>query len=111
MEKKLLNLIKIFESNPNRLIKFLLKNNAFTAEFIEQIKESAYLGVYNKKNKPIFFNIDELLEFEESILLNDKNDLSKQYNDKIRKYIDMENYEAANQLKKYMNENNIKIIG
>lgn len=110
MKRKILNLIKVFDSNPNRLVNFLIKNNAFTNEFIEQINKSVYLDKYNKKNKPVFFKFDELIEFEESILLNGIEDLTKQYNEKLNMYISKEDYEAASLLKKYMNDNNIEIL-
>lgn len=110
MKKKILNLLRVFESNPNRLVNFLIKNNAFNKEFLERINTSEYLSSYKRKNKPVFFKIDELIEFEETILLNSSDDLTKQYNEKIKKYIELENYEAAEQLKKYMTNNGIKFL-
>jgi hypothetical protein len=116
--KNLTKFLENFKNRPNHLSKFLIDNDALSANFIEKIQkidkitEKNDISLYNVN----FKNISQMEDFYNSILDEDVTikktvkELTKEYNDKLNYLIDNEMYEEAAKMRDYMSGNNIKRI-
>ena len=111
LREKLIFLLKIFNGRPYHLAKYLIDNNAFSDKFINNIIKSKKIL---NTNHPVNFNSIKELEDYYISLVNDidnsnKEETEKKLNIKIKKLIDLEDYEEASKLRDYMKRKNIKI--
>jgi len=116
--KYLTNFLEKFKNRPNHLSKFLIDNDALSANFIEKIQKIDKITEKNdiSLDNVNFKNISQMEDFYNSILDEDVTikktvkELTKEYNDKLNYLIDNEMYEEAAKMRDYMSGNNIKRI-
>ena len=119
-------LFKLFKNSPNHLSKYLIKNAAFTEEFIENIINSKKLNSMRPKEDQDYFNsnpqdemmtfasIEEMEEYYSNIIEEiDSNvdglEVEIQLNEKLEKLLLSERFEEAAKVRDYMVINNLKI--
>jgi hypothetical protein len=116
--KNLTKFLEKFKNRPNHLSKFLIDNDALSANFIEKIQKIDKITEKNdiSLDNVNFKNISQMEDFYNSILDEDVTikktvkELTKEYNDKLNYLIDNEMYEEAAKMRDYMSGNNIKRI-
>ena len=117
--KNLIELLKLFKNRPYHLAKYLVNNNALDDEFIKNLSNSESLDKISKgeANPPVtFMNILQMEEFYLSLIdikdLNNKTkeEIEKEFNEKLNNLIILENYEDAAKVRDYMKRKNIKRI-
>jgi cysteinyl-tRNA synthetase len=120
LKSNLLIFFKLFNNRPNHLVDFLLKNNALNDDFIKKINNSDKIkNIDEIKEYQLNFNsIDEMNNFYKSVVDDldsirknkSKEEIINELNEKIKKSIEMENYEEAARIRDYMIKNNFKKI-
>lgn len=129
--RNLVILLKMFKNRPYHLAKYLVENSALTTEFISKLKKSDRLKELSDEEKsskdqkflpaplPIYFiDISQMENFYNSLIddLNsltkekDMEEITKDLNNKLKKYIQEERYEEAARVRDYMLRNGIKRI-
>lgn len=118
--ENLLMILKLFQNRPHHLTKFLLDNKALNSDFLKKISESDRLSEMAKggikENHLHFSDISEMKKYYQSLLfdLNDlknkKNieELTLELNEKLKKCIEIEDFEEASRIRDYMRLNNIR---
>ena len=116
--KNLITILKLFQSRPYHLAKYLMENQALTEAFIEKIKNSERLNKINEGEednsiKAIYFiDISHMKDFFDSLtddtLDNNKRDLISDLNRKLDRCLKEERYEDAIRIRDYMQKNNIE---
>jgi hypothetical protein len=116
----LLMILKLFQNRPHHLTKFLLDNGALNQDFLTKISESDKLSEMSKigikENHLHFSDISEMKKYYQSLLddldglknRKSREELTNELNDKLRKAIDIEDFEEASRIRDYMKTNNIK---
>jgi hypothetical protein len=117
--KNLIELLKLFKNRPYHLAKYLADNNALDDRFIENLSNNDSLNKISKEesNPPVtFVSISQMEEFYLSLIdikdINDKTkeEIEKEFNEKLDYLILSEKYEDAARIRDYMKRKNIKRI-
>jgi len=116
--RNLITILKLFQSRPYHLAKYLMENQAFTQDFIEKIKSSEKLNKINEDDvngtiKAIYFiDISHMKDFfcslTDDTLDENKRDLVSDLNRKLNRCLEEERYEDAVRIRDYMKKNNIE---
>lgn len=119
--QNLITVLKLFQSRPYHLAKYLMDTDAFSEDFLRKIKNSDKLNSLNKEDesslKAIYFiDVSHMKDFFNSLTddvyekkLKNKRDISEELNDKLEKSLKDERYEDAIRLRDYMQKNGIEI--
>jgi hypothetical protein len=99
---KIVTLFKYFDNNQYLLVKYLLENNAFDADFLSRINNSTFLKKPNN-DKFKFKNIKEIDNFLLSILFENDND--EALIEKLNILLENEEYEKAAKIRDYIKNN------
>lgn len=116
MNKKFVNLLRLFKNKPYHLAKFLIENDAINNDFFEKIQKSEKLQDCDDIENINFNDINEMNNYYLSIIdMNSydgktKEDLEKELNEKLDHFIKSEEYESAAYLRDYMKIKKIKRI-
>jgi hypothetical protein len=119
--KNLITILKLFQSRPYHLAKYLMENEALREDFLEKIKNSERLNKINEGEsdssiKAIYFiDISHMKDFFNSLTDDkydkntiDKRDITTDLNRKLDRCIREERYEDAIRIRDYMEKNNIE---
>ena len=116
-------LLKMFKNRPHHLAKFLLDNTSFNKKFLDKILTSNKLNeleqceldkLSSELETQMFFDITQINEYYQSMVLNDKNQkqspeqIKKEINYKLSVALNEERYEDAARIRDYMIKHNIK---
>jgi hypothetical protein len=119
--RNLITILKLFQSRPYHLAKYLMENEALTEDFLKKIKNSEQLNRINEGEEDnsikalYFIDISHMKDFFDSLtddkyvkFADNKRDLTTELNQKLDKYIEQERYEDAIRIRDYMTKNNIE---
>lgn len=117
----LVTFLKMFKNRPNHLAKYLLDNYAVNKDFLKKISNNDQLKSLSnndeKLNSPIYFaDINKMNDYYNSFTDDIKRlnkgktpeEIEKEMNDKLEKFISDEKYEDAARLRDYMQRSKIK---
>jgi len=124
--RNLVILFKLFKNSPNHLSKYLIKNTAFTTEFIDSIINSKKLNSMRPKEDQDYFNsnthdenmifasIEDMEEYYENIISEidtniDGLELEIQLNEQLSNLLSDEKFEEAAKIRDYMTIHNLNI--
>ena len=119
--QNLITILKLFQSRPYHLAKYLIETNAFSDEFLQKIKNSDKLNSLNKEDesslKAIYFvDVSHMKDFFNSLTddvydekLKSKRDVAQELNIKLDRCLRDERYEDAIRIRDYMQKNGIEI--
>ena len=117
--KNLIELLKLFKNRPYHLAKYLADNNALDDRFIQNLSNSDSLNKISKEESDLpltFVSIAQMEEFYLSLIdikdINNKTkeEIEKEFNEKLDYLILSEKYEDAARIRDYMKRKNIKRI-
>ena len=118
--KNLIILLKLFQSRPYHLAKYLMENEALTEQFIEKVRNSERLNKMEDGEetsiKAIYFiDISHMKNFFNSLTdeaydenQNNSRNLASELNRKLERCLKEERYEDAIRIRDYMQKNNIQ---
>ena len=119
--QNLITILKLFQSRPYHLSKYLMESNAFNEDFLQKIKNSDKLNSLNNEDesnlKEIYFlDVSHMKDFFNSLTdgvyeekLKNKRDISVELSAKLNKCLRDERYEDAIRIRDYMQKNGIEI--
>jgi hypothetical protein len=112
-------ILKLFKNRPYHLSKFLIENKAINPDFLKKINDNDTLSdmsVNGVSDKQLHFNsISDMNKYYSSIIddlenlrrKKTKDELEIELNFKLKKSIEMEDYEEAARIRDYMKTNNL----
>jgi hypothetical protein len=117
----LVNFLKMFKNRPNHLAKYLLDNSAINKDFINKISNNDQLKNLSNEDdllsSPIYFaDINKMNDYYNSFTEDIKKlnkgktpeEIEREMNDQLNKFIYDEKYEDAARLRDYMQRSKIK---
>ena len=119
LEKNLISFLRLFQSRPYHLSKYLIENDCLRPDFLKNISESKKLQDVTQKYEfddiptVYFLNFKDMLKFYENISqeynfdTDDSEKISEELNNKLNELIKSEKYEEAIKIRDYMIKNNI----
>lgn len=112
-------ILKMFKNRPYHLAKFLIENKAINPDFLKKINDNDALSdmsLNDVSDKQLHFNsISDMNKYYSSIIddlenlkrKKNKDELETELNFKLKKSIEIEDYEEAARIRDYMKVNNI----
>jgi hypothetical protein len=119
LEKNLISLLRLFQSRPHHLCKYLLENRCLNDDFLKNISESEKLKEITEKFEfddiptIYFINFKDMLKFYEGVSSEynfdnvDTEKISNELNNRLNDLLKSEKYEEAIKIRDYMIKNNI----